>query len=346
MSKTIKKSFYDKLTFIKFIEAHKRAADGKYQKREVLKFEMDLETNITTLIYKIKNKTYHMGKYREFYVYEPKKRLIKSLPYIDRVVHQWYVEEFIKPFFIPRFIKDTYACIDDRGAHKAVERMQHYLRLMKRKYDSYYVLKCDIRKYFYSINKDILFNILKKKISDKELLLFTRLLIYDNDDSDTGIPIGNYTSQYFANIYLNELDHFVKDKLKIKYYIRYMDDFVLLLKTKEEAKEYMNIIIKFLEEKLKLKLNNKSKYYKSNMGVDFCGYRIYETHRLLRKRSKNKIKKLIKKWNKFYDIDTLNYKSVLLRWNSWRGHAMHANTYNLRKKYLNKVKFKNYLEIE
>ncbi len=346
MSKTIKKCFYEKLTFIKMVEAHYRAAAGKYKKEEVLKFEMDLETNISTLIYKIKNHKYHMGRYREFYVYEPKKRLIKSLPYIDRVVHQWYVEEFIKPYFIPRFIKDTYACIDNRGAHKAVDVMQNYMRLMKREYGEYYILKCDIRKYFYSINKDILFAILKKKISDKDLLQFTRVLIYDKEDEKIGIPIGNYTSQYFANIYLSELDYFVKHKLRIKYYVRYMDDFILLLKTKEEAKKCKNIIEKFLKEHLELELNEKSKYYKNKMGANFCGYRIFETHRLLRNKSKKKIKKLIKKWNKFYHEDVLNYESVKLRWNSWRGHSKHANTYNLRCKYLDKIDFKDYLSVD
>lgn len=120
------------------------------------------------------------------------------------------------------------------------------------------------------------------------------MLVYDNANLK-GIPIGNYTSQYFANIYLNELDHYVKEVLRIKYYIRYMDDFIILVSTKEEAKNYKKLITKFLKEKLALDLNSKSKYYPNELGVDFCGYCIYETHKLIRKRSKNKIKKLIKK---------------------------------------------------
>lgn len=344
MSKTIKKVFNENLTFVKLVEAHRRAAVGKNNHSDVILFEMDLESNIANLLYKIKNKTYHMGNYHEFYVYEPKKRLIKSLPYVDRVVHQWYVEEFIKPFYIPRFITDTYACIEDRGAHKAVDVLQSYMQRMKRNNPDYYVLKCDIRKYFYSIDKDILFQILKRSMKDKELLDFTKILIYD-DKEEKGIPIGNYTSQFFANIYLNELDHFVKEELRIKYYVRYMDDFILLLNSKEEAIRYKQIIADYLREHLELDLNEKSRYYPNKMGVDFCGYRIFETHRLLRTRSKTKIKKLIRSWNKKDKEGTLDVHNVLLRWNSWRGHARHANTYKMRMKYLNKLSCKEYLEI-
>ena len=345
MSKTIKTSFNSQLTFIKFIEAHNRAKEGKGKNPEIIRFEINLESNILNLIYKIKTKQYRIGKYHEFYVFEPKMRLIKSLPYQDRVVHQWYVEEFIKPFFVPRFITHTYACLENKGAHKAVIVLQKWLRCMKKKYQNYYILKCDIRKYFYSINKEILFQILSKRMKDTDLIFLTKLMVFDEKDLK-GIPIGNYTSQYFANIYLNELDHFVKEELHIPFYMRYMDDFILLVKTKEEAKEYKERIARFLKEHLDLELNEKSRYYPSKMGVDFCGYRIFETHILLRRRSKNKIKGLIKSWNQFYNEDVLNFEKVLQRWNSWRGHAKHANSYNLRKKYLNKIEFKERLEMQ
>ena len=344
MSKSIKKVFYEHLSFMHLLEAHERASKGKKNKKDVILFEIDLESNLSNLLTKIKNKTYHIGKYHEFEVKEPKKRIIKSLPYVDRIVHQWYVEEFIKPFFLPRFISDSYACIENKGAHKAVLKVKQAMQIMKRKYNDYYILKCDIKKYFYSINKDILYSILKKRMRDKELLAFTNVLIYD-DGEKKGIPIGNYTSQFFANIYLNELDHFIKEKLKVRFYVRYMDDFILLLKSKEEAIRLKKVIEKFLEENLDLELNRKSKYYPNKMGVDFCGYRIFETHILLRTRSKTKIKRLIKSWNTFYEQDKLCLEQVILRWNSWRGHASHANSYNLRKRYWNKINFKEYLEI-
>ncbi len=145
MSKTIKKCFYEKLTFKKMLEAHIRARKGKANKKEIVLFEMDLETNIIRIIDDIKEGKYYFGEYRTFIVYEPKERLIKSLPYRDRIVHQWYVEEFIKPYFCQRFIIDTYACLDGRGTHAAVYSLQKKMRKMKRIYSNYYVLKCDVK---------------------------------------------------------------------------------------------------------------------------------------------------------------------------------------------------------
>ena len=124
MCKTIKNSYDKKLTFIKLIEAHYRAVEGKRNKVEILKFEQDLETNISNILFNLKNNTYRLGKYREFIIYEPKKRVIKSLPYKDRIVHQWYIYEFIKPFVISRFIKNTYACVDGRETHLCVSDTQ------------------------------------------------------------------------------------------------------------------------------------------------------------------------------------------------------------------------------
>ncbi len=335
MSKTIKKCFYEKLTFEKILKAHERASYGKYKKKEVILFEMNLETNIIKIINEVKNGTYKFGEYREFIVYEPKKRLIKSLPYRDRIVHQWYIEEFIKPYFYKRFINDTYACLDDRGTHKAVLKLQKQMRIMKYKYGSYYVLKCDIKKYFYSIDKEILFNILKKHIKDKKLLEFSKLIL--NDGQEKGIPIGNFTSQYFANIYLNELDHYIKEKLKIKCYIRYMDDFIILLPSKDKARLVLKLISNFLNTNLNLSLNNKSNYFPNRLGIDFCGYHIYETHILLRKRFKKKLKKNIKVWCKLKLTNKFLYKKFLLAFNSFKGHASHSNSYNFMKKIHKKI---------
>ena len=342
MPKSIKNVFDSKLNYIKLYEAHLRASNHKRKRKDVILFEMDLETNLMNLCRSIKNKTYHRGEYNEFIVHEPKVRVIQSLPYVDRIVHQWYVEEFIIPYIANKFIKDTYACIKGRGTHKAVDNLEYYMRIMKRKYKHYYILKCDVKKYFYTIDKDILFSILTRHISDKKLLEFTKLLVYDNSSSK-GIPIGNYTSQYFANIYLNELDHYVKEVLRIKYYIRYMDDFILLVPTKAEAKKYKKLITVFLSEKLDLELNKKSKYYPNELGVDFCGYRVYETHRLIRKRSKTKVKKLIKKANHDYHNNCLNYQKVLMCYNSLKAHVSHASSYNLVKKYHGLFDFNDYI---
>lgn len=165
-----------------------------------------------------------------------------------------------------------------------------------------------------------------------------------------GIPIGNYTSQFFANIYLNELDQYIKRKLKIKYYVRYMDDFVLLARTKQECIYLKKNITNFLEESLHLKLNEKSKYYPHKMGVNFCGYRIFSTHLLLRNNSKKKIKNNVRIWNKKYYQNKLDILKTLQRINSWLGHSSHCNSYNLQNKILQQCNFlltdKTYEKIE
>lgn len=340
MSKTIKNVFDEKLNFENLLSAHDRASKGKRNKKEIILFEMDLETNIIKILNEIKKGVYKFGKYRTFMVYEPKERIIKSLPYRDRIVHQWYVEEFIKPYFLPRFINDTYACLNNRGTHKAVNVTQKYMKKMSKE-GKYYVLKCDIKKYFYSINKEILYKILSKYISDKKLLEFTKVIL--DDGEKIGISIGNYTSQFFANIYLNELDHYVKDCLKIKYYVRYMDDFIILIRTKAEAKILKDKISLFLKENLNLELNKKSKYFLNTLGIDFCGYIIHEKFILIRKRSKQKINKNIKKWNKLYENNILDVYKTRIQFNSWLAHIKHACTYKLRKKEFDKINFKDEL---
>lgn len=168
-------------------------------------------------------------------------------------------------------------------------------------------------------------------VSDKKLLWLTKVFIYD-DEIDKGIPIGNYTSQYFANIYLSILDRYVKEVLKVKYYVRYMDDMVILLSTKEKCRIVMEKIKMFLNKELKLELNNKSRYYPSKMGVNFCGYRIYDGYRLIRNGSKRKIKKRIKKWKKDNNMGCLDRKKMMISFNSWSSHIRHANSYRIYQK--------------
>ncbi len=242
---------------------------------------------------------------------------------------------------MPRFITTTYACLENRGTHKAVETVEKYLRIYKRNYGDFWILKCDIKKFFYNIDPEILLRIIKKFVKDKKLYNFTKLLIYDGREPNekVGIPIGNYTSQYFANIYLNELDQYVKRELHIKYYVRYMDDFIFLLKTKNECIELKKKVSNFLEKNLHLELNNKSRYYPYKMGVNFCGYRIFTTHRLLRNSSKKKIFRKVKAWNYLFRKNKLDLSHSLQSLYSWLGHASHCNSYKLTKKVLNSCNF-------
>lgn len=323
------------------LQAHHRARKHKSYKDEVIKYELNLENNIVNLLNNLRDGTYRLGKYFTFKIYEPKERYIQALPYKDRVVHQWYVEEFIKPYIVPRFIHTTFACLSNKGTHKAVEEVQRQMRIYKRNFGDFWILKCDIKKFFYSINPCILFDIMKKYISDPQLLHLTQILIFNGpvNKQQVGIPIGNYTSQFFANIYLNELDQYIKRELKVKYYTRYMDDFVLILKTKSECISIKKKIEKFLNQKLNLELNAKSRYYPYKMGVNFCGYRIFTTHRLLRTSSKKKIKKNVKKWNRQYANDSLNFAYTMQSINSWLGHSSHCNSYKLQQKVLNSCDF-------
>jgi hypothetical protein len=183
------------------------------------------------------------------------------------------------------------------------------------------------------------FLIISKYVKDRDFLEMAKRIIFDNFDrtgSKVGIPIGNYTSQFFGNIYLNELDHFVKEKLKIKYYVRYMDDFIFLLQDKNECVKTRKIVEEYLKEKLELELNNKTNYFKVKQGVLFCGYKIYHNKILMNKKYIRKIYKGIKILNEVCLQEDFNYRSTNAKINSWLAHMSHANTQKLRKKIINR----------
>jgi retron-type reverse transcriptase len=268
LSKRIDNFFEEKITFTNMYMAYERASRGKHENKEVILFEMDLASNLCQLVDDVRLDRYKVGIYRKFTIFEPKERMILSLPFRDRVMQQWYVEEFIKKIFMPKFIKDTYACIKGRGLHGAVNALYKYMNCFYKINKEFYILKCDISKFFNSIDKTILFQIISRKVKDKKFLNCTYKILFDGTYK-IGIPIGNYTSQFFANIYLNELDHFVKEKLQIKYYVRYMDDFILLVNDKNQAIEIKKKLEDFLQNKLHLKLNKKTNYFKCTQGVSF-----------------------------------------------------------------------------
>lgn len=323
MSKTIKNCYYKKLTYDNLYSAYIRASLNKRNKRAVIKFSIDLETYLSNIYKDLYNNSYKSSKYREFIIYEPKKRTIKALPFRDRIVHQWYIEEFIKPYIVPRFIDDSYACIIGKGTHQATLKLNKYMRIMNNRYGDYYIIKFDISKYFESIDKKVLYEIMCKYITDKYLLNLTYNIIFDNDFN--GIPIGNYTSQYFANIYLNELDYYVKFDLRLEFYVRYMDDFIVLVKDKEEAKRIFDLVESFVNNRLNLRLNRKSRYYPSRLGCDFYGYILYNDYRLIRKRSIKGMR------DKIYDFKNgkITFDDIDLSFVSWCGHARHANSYKV-----------------
>ena len=293
MPKTIRNEFDKKLTYEKLMEAHIKSRKGKGYRKEIIEFNLKQEEYIMWLLEQLQTQNYKHGGYTTFYVTEPKLRKIEKSRYIDRIVHRWIVDNFLEPAFVPQFINTSFACLKDKGMHKACLYVQNTMKHCKKIWGEYYILKMDIAKYFDNINKEILFNILKRKIRDEKILWLIQEILYAQKRKK-GLEIGNYTSQTFANIYLNEVDQYIKHKLKIKYYCRYLDDSILIVKTKEEAKIALEKIQQFLKENLQLELNRKTQIFKSKQGVNFCGYKINEYRLKIRDKGKRKLKKKIK----------------------------------------------------
>lgn len=261
MPKTIRNEFDKYLSYEKLEEAHRLSQKGKTTKKEVILFNLKKEEYIKWLYEQLKSGTYEHGGYRIFYIQIPKKRKIQVSRYIDRIVHRWIVDNFLKQHFMNSFIYNSYACIKNKGMHMAVLDLQKSMKHCKRIWGEYYILKMDISKYFQSVDRKTLVKILNRKIKDQKLMNLLEKIIYSSE-SEKGLPIGNYTSQTFANIYLNEVDQYIKHNLKCKFYFRYMDDSIILVKTKSEAKILLEKIKKFLEQNLLLKLNSKTQIIK------------------------------------------------------------------------------------
>ena len=192
MPKTIRNQYYKFLTYEKLMEAHKKSKKGKGYRKELILFNLKQEEYILYLLENLKNKTYRHGGYTEFYVTKPKLRKIEKSKYIDRIVHRWVVDNFLEPVIIPTFIDTSFACIKKRGMHKACLYVQNTMKHCKRVWGDYYILKMDISKYFNSIDKQILLNILKRKIKDNDLLWLINQILYAQS-REKGIEIGNYT---------------------------------------------------------------------------------------------------------------------------------------------------------
>lgn len=330
MPKTIKNVYEDAVSFENLLEAHKKARRGKREKKEVILFELNLEKELLRLEKELKSGKYETGIYRNFKIYEPKERDIMASPYRDRVVHQWYVEKCIKPYFVPQFISTSYAGIESRGMHKASKDVQFAMRKAKRIWNEYYILKMDVTKYFPNIDKKILWDILKRKIKDKKLLWLTRKILLSTEGLK-GLPLGNYTSQMFANIYLNEIDQYAKHKLKCKYYFRYMDDIVILCENKAEANERLKLLTIFLENKLNLTFNSKTRIFKDKQGVNFCGYKINENRLKIRNSSKYRMKRKLKDYTKKLKNGKISLPEIQRSIAGWLGYVKYADSYNLRK---------------
>ena len=299
---------YDRICdFDALYEAYRCARKGKRYRQDVMEFTANLEGNLIDLSNKLTWECYKVGPYHPFYVTEPKKRLVMSLQFPDRVV-QWAIYNVLAPFYDKMFIEDSYACRKNKGAHRAADRLQYWLRQVGRKPSRWYYLKLDISKYFYRVDHEVLKNILRRRVKDEKLMRLLETIIdseeqkfglpegYSPDEctpdmwqSEVGMPIGNLTSQLFANIYLNELDQFCKHELHIHYYVRYMDDVIILSDDKRLLAAWRDEISIFLEDSLRLSLNSKTAIKPVSQGIDFVGYRIWNTHRKLKKQTARRV---------------------------------------------------------
>ena len=331
MPKTIRNKYYKYLTYDKLMEAHIKSRKGKGLRKEIIIFNLKQEEYILWLLEELKNKTYKHGGYTSFYVTEPKVRKIEKSRYLDRIVHRWLVDNFLVPAFVPQFIPNSYACLKQKGMHRAAIYVQDSMKHCKRIWNEYYILKMDIAKYFDNINKEILFNIIKRKIKDKNILWLINEILYAQK-REKGLEIGNYTSQMFANIYLNEIDQHIKHNLKIKYYCRYLDDSIVIVKTKKEAKNALEKIKMFLKENLDLELNKKTQIFKNKQGVNFCGYKINEYRMKLRDKGKQKLKKKVKKLTLKIKNGEITSKEAKKYLAGHMGYIKYANANNLLEK--------------
>jgi len=282
------------------LKGYADAAKSKRSKRSCLEFEKRLGSNIKALHAELESETYKIKPYWEFVVHAPKRRVIHAPAFRDTVV-QHAIYEAVYPIFNASFIDQSFACRKGMGTHKAADYCQQALR--KSKPDSV-LLQMDIRKFFYSIDREVLARLITKKIKDPQMLrLITK---YFSTDSVSGIPIGNLLSQLYALIYLNPLDHFVKRELGCKLYCRYVDDFILFDLSKEQATSCQQKIEIFLREELHLELS-KWQIRSTSSGCNFVGYRTWRSKRFIRKHCMYKYRKAAKSQNLPAVVSTLGH---------------------------------------
>ncbi len=330
MNKFIKK-YKNVITIPNILLAWEEFLPGKRKRNDVAIFQSRLMDNVLSLYYDLKNKNYKHSEYQAFNISDPKPRNIHKAIVRDRLLHHLLYRE-IYPYFDKKFIYDSYSCRINKGTHKAIYRLADFSRQVSTNHTkTVWVLKCDIRRFFASINHGVLKNILVKYIEDRDLLwLFNQVVdsFHTDNKVGTGLPLGNLTSQLLVNVYMNELDQFVKRDLKVRYYIRYADDFVFLSQDKNYLINLQFSVCKFLKEKLKLFLHPNKVFLKTiASGVDFLGWNQFVNYRVLRTITK---KRMLKRVQSHYQLETIN---------SYFGLLKHGNTHKLKQEIIAKKLF-------
>lgn len=380
----------DLFTFQNIYKAYLDCRKNKINTKNAIKFEIVFESEIIKLNNELNNYIYKPSRFICFVIKEPTLREVFASNFRDRVIHH-LLYNFLEPIFEKKFIFHSYSNRKNKGAHKSIKYLNKFIKqVTNNNKNKAFFIHLDIKGFFMSINKKVLFNIISKNIKNEKALWLAKQVIFCDPLQDfhkkgdktlfnlipkhkslfylpntQGLPIGNLTSQFFANVYLNELDQFVKHKLKAKYYMRYVDDFIILSKNKSDLIYYRNEISKFLKDKLFIEINTNKQILQSiDKGINWLGYIIKNDYILSRCRIVNNLKRKLNNFNKI--LEKFEYKhnsqmeldmfskypsmkiinKILQTINSYYGHFKHANTYKLRKTlYENSfLHIKNYIE--
>ncbi len=338
-------NLYDEVTgFENLWLAYRRAARGKRGQPAVAAFEFNLEDELFRLQDELIAQTYRPGPYTSFYIRDPKRRLISAAPFRDRVVHHALCN-VIEPIFERTFIGDSYANRTGKGTHAALDRAQAFARRYP------YVLQCDVEQFFPSIDLAILAGILGRKLADPRVMWLAGRIIdggarvlaheyemvyFPGDDllaaaRPRGLPIGNLTSQFWANVYLNELDQFVKRQLGCRAYVRYVDDFLLFADEKRQLWVWKDAIRERLAE-LRLTIHEReSTVYPTAAGIPFLGFRVFPDHRLLKRRNGVAFSRRLRSLRRAAAGGQISLSDVTTRVQGWVAHAAHGDTWGLRR---------------
>lgn len=301
--------------------AYAKAKKGKSNTYGVRLFSKDLENNINQLYAELLAGTYRTSEYSIFTIYDPKERTVYRLPFRDRVVHH-AIMNVLEPVWTSIFISNSYACIKGRGIHAVLNRLK---RDLKDEENTTYCLKMDVKKFYPTIDHEILKAIVRRKIKDVRLLQLLDEII----ESAPGVPIGNYLSQFFANLYLTYFDHWIKEQMQVKYYYRYADDMVILAPNKPYLHDLLSEISLYLITELDLQLKQNYQVFPVEIrGIDFVGYVFFHNHILMRKSIKKRLCRKAARLNK-KQLDPKQYRMQISPWTGW---AKHCNSRHLLKK--------------
>lgn len=334
--------FEDVYRFQNLYQAHVKSRRGKRGRREVINFELDLGQQLCQLQWELRTGIYTPKPYKQFQIYDPKKRMIHALQYRDRIVQHSLCDNIIEPYTERHLIYDNAASRKGKGTHFAMNRLDGFLHSFYKAYGiSGYFLKYDIHKFFDSIDHEILYRLYEKAFcQDTEICTLIRLFIDSYETAPgKGLPLGNQTSSWFALYYLDGLDRLIKEKLHIRYYTRYMDDGILLHPSRDYLRECLIKMQEYVGEKRKLEFNQKTQIIPISQGVNYLGFHFYMTDtgkvvRKLRTSNKKRMKRKIKRYRHAYRTGVMEMSDISRSMASYLGHLSHGDTYYLRKNIL------------